>query len=556
LVELSVIIPTYNRAAMLRSCLEAFARQTQPTTDFEVIVVVDGSTDGTCAMLADFRAPFALRTYCQSNSGQSAALNRGAAEAQGRYCLFVDDDIAAEPDLVGAHLRAQRQHRGVVALGRLDTVLAPGADEFAHWVADELNDHYSRLDRGERSISWMDAYSGNISVPRTAFLEVGGFATDQPVTCDYELGYRLERHGLTIVYVPAAGGRQQYCKGFRQITAEAEKTGFASIELFRRHPPMLARLELGSFSGATWRQVLLRRLLLFLRIPVWPLRLVSVALGSRALGREWFRFVRSYCYWRGVRRAAPDRETWDGLTHDTPMLMYHAFGRPGEPAGRWIVPIRRFARQMGWLKRRGSRVLGLDEFVDCRREYRLPPARSVVVTIDDGYMDAFAAAKILQRYAFPATIFLVSGAVGGTNQWDRDGELTGRPLLSWSAIRELGRYGISYGAHSETHRSLRSLPPEQVEAEVARSRRDLERALGVPIHTFAYPYGEHDLDSQAAVERAGLLGACGVRRGLNSPVTPLYALHRTEIRGTDSLAHFVLALWTGDADALSHGWPG
>src|SRR5919205_3892081 len=115
-VELSVIIPTYNRREPLRTCLEALSGQT--IANFEVVVVIDGSTDGTREMLAAMATPYALRAIWQQNSGQCAARNHGAAMANGRYFLFLDDDIIADPGLVAGHLRAQLEHGGILALGQ------------------------------------------------------------------------------------------------------------------------------------------------------------------------------------------------------------------------------------------------------------------------------------------------------------------------------------------------------------------------------------------------------------------------------------------------------
>jgi glycosyltransferase involved in cell wall biosynthesis len=75
-IDLSIVIPTHDRVERLRACLAALARQTQSAADFEVVVIVDGSTDGTMAMLQDFDAPYLLRPIWQENSGQPRALNR------------------------------------------------------------------------------------------------------------------------------------------------------------------------------------------------------------------------------------------------------------------------------------------------------------------------------------------------------------------------------------------------------------------------------------------------------------------------------------------------
>ncbi len=173
--------------------------------------------------------------------------------------------------------------------------------------------------------------------------------------------------------------------------------------------------------------------------------------GADALAREWWRFVFSYAYWHGVRQAVPGRGVWERLLRPPLILMYHAIGSPGEPASRYVLPAPAFARQMAWLHRRRYRVLPLETLVRYRRAHRLPPARAVAITFDDGYVDnATHAAPILARHGFPATIFLVSQAVGGTNRWDRAGVLAGRPLLSWAQARAL---------HAVRHRLRGPHPP-------------------------------------------------------------------------------------------------
>src|SRR5947209_4843962 len=104
--RLSVIIPTYNRRPILERCLGALARQTVGSEAFEVIVVDDGSSDGTLAALAEWaRAlPYVLRPEAQENQGPAAARNRGLAAARAPWVLFLGDDILATPALIEQHL--------------------------------------------------------------------------------------------------------------------------------------------------------------------------------------------------------------------------------------------------------------------------------------------------------------------------------------------------------------------------------------------------------------------------------------------------------------------
>lgn len=545
MVALSVIIATYNRADRLRVCLEALGTQTQAPADFEVIVVVDGSSDHTEEMLAKLRTPYALRVIRQPNSGQCVAHNRGVQAARGQFCLFIDDDIVLTSTVVAEHLRLQRARAGVVGIGQLALRIPVQADWFAQGFARAWTAHYEHLNRREVPPSWVDCYGGNMSVPRTAFLEVGGFATDLPRAYDVDLAYRLERNGLSFVYLPGALGYQDERKSFRDLTRDAEQAGMAAVSLWRRQPGMLPQL-LGKFNEAPLRVTLLRRLLLRLRFaPRW-LDPLGRLLARTPWGDAWYQFAYGYCYWRGVKKTLTPPRLWDRLTYSTPILMYHAVGAPGEQAGRYVIPARRFARHMAWLKWRRYRVISLEEYLRCRWAHRLPPARSVVLTFDDGYADNLAVAyPILCRYGFPATLFIVSGAVGQTNRWDQGSMLTGRPLLSWREIHKLKAGGLTVGAHSQTHVSLARLAPAEIEQEIAGSRQALEQMLGTPVRTFAYPYGVWTPESRAILARTDFLGACGIEPGKNNPSTPLYGLRRVEVYGTDSLFQLELGLTLG-----------
>jgi peptidoglycan/xylan/chitin deacetylase (PgdA/CDA1 family)/glycosyltransferase involved in cell wall biosynthesis len=542
---LSIVIPTCNRAQRLRACLDALGHQTQPISDFEVVVVDDGSTDDTAELLGSLTTPFSLRVVRQENRGYGAARNAGVEAASGTYLLFMDDDVVASPELVAEHLRMQHEHGGGVGvIGPYPPMLRRGAGRFAQGWAEMRLEDYRALEI--RTPTFASVHTGNFSAPRASVQAVGSFATDLPRDVDIELGYRLQEAGMSFVFAPRALGKEDHRESSTDMLHDAELRGANALELWRSHPSIIHSLHLGGHWELSRGWSAVRVALLTLHVPPRLLDLLGLVV-PRSRARRWYRFLYSYCYWRGVRRTAT-RETCRMLQRGTPILMYHSICRPGEPNGTYVLPVRRFERQMRWLKRLGYDVIGLEELVSCLREHRLPPAKSVVLTFDDGYEDnRDVAAPILERLGFPATFFLVSAPEDGRNI---DSKFSGRSLMRPAEARELLGGVVHLGAHTRTHPDLTSLAPDQVESEVAGSRSDLEEVLGIPITLFAYPYGKTNAYVQEAVRRAGFLGACSVEPGRNRLAVDPYMLKRLEVRGTDSLLRFALTVWIGETRSL------
>lgn len=200
----------------------------------------------------------------------------------------------------------------------------------------------------------------------------------------------------------------------------------------------------------------------------------------------------------------------------TPLLMLHHV----EPAPLAPPPLHPnsyldradFARFLDDLAARGYRTWTLAEAMARAGEGESLPRRSVVLTFDDGCR-CFAehAFPELQRRKMTATLFAVSGELGGSNGWDRAAGEREERLLGAEELRRLADSGIEIGSHSRTHRDLTSCPAAELAAEVAGSRQDLEAALGVPVRTFCYPYGRLDERARAAVAAAGYLAAVGIQ---------------------------------------------
>lgn len=234
------------------------------------------------------------------------------------------------------------------------------------------------------------------------------------------------------------------------------------------------------------------------------------------------------------------REHPDRRRRGTPVLMYHGFG---EKRSRYVVHPRALRRQMVVLRLLRYRTITFAELVTALRENRPPPPRTMVITIDDGYLDNLkVAAPILARHGFRATLFLVSQRLGATNDWDVERPTSHRPLMSVAQAAQMREGGHEIGAHTRTHCSLPDVGGTEVREEIAGSRRDLEAELGVPVHSFAYPFGRHDRHAVDAVTEAGFTGACTTEPAQASIGDDPLLVPRIEVKGSDSIWTFLRKL--------------
>jgi peptidoglycan/xylan/chitin deacetylase (PgdA/CDA1 family) len=195
----------------------------------------------------------------------------------------------------------------------------------------------------------------------------------------------------------------------------------------------------------------------------------------------------------------------------TVLMLHHVEPAPLVPPPRfpdsYLAPDD-FAGFLDLLAAGGYRTWTLGTAAAELRAGRRLPRKSVVLTFDDGCR-CFAERALpeLRRRAMTATVFAVSEELGKENRWDREAGERPERLLSASALRDVAAAGIEIGSHGRLHRDLTRCSEQELQDEVAGSKRELEAALGQPVLTFCYPHGRWDRRARAAVEAAGYFAA-------------------------------------------------
>jgi GT2 family glycosyltransferase len=242
----SIIIPTYNRRQFLMRTLASLNRQSVPTNLYEVVVAVDGSTDGSLESLSGLYTTYKLHAAYQDNKGMAAARNLGAQHAQNDVLIFLDDDQIATTDLVLAHLLAHERHERLFVQG-----IYPVAREYLTGGASLLYDRTYRsamaeterlYRQGERWAIW----GGNFSLRAEIWGEVGGSHTGQFRHYGHEdtdLGIRLAALGVAFHYEPRACSFHMHECSCRSLARQSYEEGRARATLAQKH-----QIDLGSLG--------------------------------------------------------------------------------------------------------------------------------------------------------------------------------------------------------------------------------------------------------------------------------------------------------------------
>lgn len=244
-LDLTVVIPTYNRLDTLRHVIPSLLAQTLAADRYEIVVADSQSNDGTAEYLAEIsREHPRVRHLPGPYDGRAMARNAGVEAARGTVVMFTDADIIASQDLLALHLAHHRDDSKVAVVG-----MELQVNSFADYerLRDKPHERRPLHPMARRKLSWLYFLTGNASVRKRDLDRVGRF--DENFTGygheDLELGYRLQDAGLTIVYEPKAIDYHWHPVPYDEQKQKMELAGRSTVRFYRKHPTFGVKANLG-----------------------------------------------------------------------------------------------------------------------------------------------------------------------------------------------------------------------------------------------------------------------------------------------------------------------
>jgi len=251
----SVIIPTYQGAHRIEGTLHALEQQTRK--DFELIVVIDGSTDGTAQIVNQQKLTTGVRVVEQGNSGRAGARNAGAREANGSLLVFYDDDLLPESDSFEKHIAFHDQHTNAILTGNTPQYVKASDTDFSRYrayLSTKWIKHYpDTLVLLQKGNLFMNA--ANCSLEKSLFDQLGGFAEKLTDAEDKEFGIRAFKQEIPLYFDRRIIAWHNESITCRSYTRRLRQYASANRAVWSMHPEFDARG--GDGQGKKWMYDLL-----------------------------------------------------------------------------------------------------------------------------------------------------------------------------------------------------------------------------------------------------------------------------------------------------------
>ncbi|RLI96894.1 MAG: glycosyl transferase family 2 [Candidatus Aenigmatarchaeota archaeon] len=226
---ISVIIPAYNSEPTIAECIKSLLDQSYHKP-YEIIVVDDGSSDGTAKIARKFRNVKVVR---QKNGGPAKARNTGAKKANGNILLFTDADCVAEKNWIEEMVSPLDRKKGIIGVqGRYKTRQRGMVPRF---VQMEIEQRYDRMEKA-KYIDFVGSYSAAYYAKE--FLDFGGFDESFPAASgeDPDLSFRLAKKGYKMVYNPNAVIYHKHPDSLGKYLKTRYYRGYWGRLLYKKHP--------------------------------------------------------------------------------------------------------------------------------------------------------------------------------------------------------------------------------------------------------------------------------------------------------------------------------
>jgi len=271
MIKISVIMATYNRLEVLKRVLELYNQQTYDFKKFEVIVIDDVSEINPLKEIKKLKTKYKLRIFRQKkHSGPGLIRNDAIKLAKGKYLLFTGDDMLPDNNLISEQMKLHENNKGIGVLGKViwhEEV----RNEFMNYI-EGIQFHYNNIK--DRDNVKFHFYTSNISLEKEWFKnekyspEFKTYGLE-----DIEIGYRLEKNGLRVVYHPDALVYHLHLLNFEQFCNRMKNVGKSAVIFVRLHPELKNRY-----------------------LPMFPLNKIY-KLGSFTLSNKIISYISKKLYW-------------------------------------------------------------------------------------------------------------------------------------------------------------------------------------------------------------------------------------------------------------------